>query len=299
MISTRSITDTNIANFVNQLADLSWNNITTCNDTEACFNIFREDFHTLFELNFPIQTKKLNKNIHKITNYMTARLLVSRANKNKLHKIAIHKPNNENCSAYKRYRNLYNTLLRNSKKLYFEENLKANVKNPKKTWDLLKEATNQKYKTNNINGIQINDLLNENEKDMAEEFNTFFSEVGVKISNSIKNTSLEPDDFIPPNPNPPNLEFGRISPMVVKNTISNFKSKTSQDIDGISNKLLKAISNEICTPLAHIFNLSPNQGIFPSKLKASQTVPIFKSGNSELCDNYRPISLLSSLSKVL
>ena len=87
--------------------------------------------------------------------------------------------------------------------------------------------------------------------------------------------------------------------MVVRNTISNFKSKTSQDIDGISNKLLKAISNEICTPLAHIFNLSLNQGIFPSKLKTSRTVPIFKSGNSELCDNYRPISLLSSLSKVL
>jgi hypothetical protein len=58
-------------------------------------------------------------------------------------------------------------------------------------------------------------------------------------------------------------------------------------------------SNEICTPLAHIFNLSLNQGIFPSKLKTSRTVPIFKSGNSELCDNYRPISLLSSLSKVL
>jgi hypothetical protein len=71
------------------------------------------------------------------------------------------------------------------------------------------------------------------------------------------------------------------------------------DSDGISSKLLKSIKNEICTPLAHIFNLSVNQGIFPKKLKKSRTVPIFKSGDPTLCDNYRPISLLSSMSKIL
>jgi len=105
--------------------------------------------------------------------------------------------------------------------------------------------------------------------------------------------------LFPPNPNPPALEFGRISPMVITNTILNFKPKSSQDIDGISNKLLKSISNVICIPLSHTFSLSLSQGIFPSKLKTSRTVPIFKSGNKETCDNYRPISLLSSISKIL
>jgi hypothetical protein len=78
-----------------------------------------------------------------------------------------------------------------------------------------------------------------------------------------------------------------------------FESKTSCDLDGISTKLLKHIISEICLPLAHIFNLSTSTGIFPSMLKTSRTVPIFKAGPPLLCDNYRPISLLSTLSKLL
>jgi hypothetical protein len=75
--------------------------------------------------------------------------------------------------------------------------------------------------------------------------------------------------------------------------------KSSVDIDGISNKLIKFIKFEIATPLVHLFNLSFKTGKFPSKLKKSRTVPIFKAGDVLKCDNYRPISLLSSISKIL
>jgi hypothetical protein len=51
--------------------------------------------------------------------------------------------------------------------------------------------------------------------------------------------------------------------------------------------------------LAHIFNLSLSTGQFSSSLKQCRVIPIFKSGDSLDCDNYRPISLLSSISKVL
>ena len=63
--------------------------------------------------------------------------------------------------------------------------------------------------------------------------------------------------------------------------------------------LIKQISTQIAVPLAHVFNLSLTSGIFPSKLKTSRTVPIHKAGRHDLCDNYRPISLLSTLSKIL
>jgi hypothetical protein len=63
--------------------------------------------------------------------------------------------------------------------------------------------------------------------------------------------------------------------------------------------MLKFVKFEIATPLVHMFNLSLSTGIFPSKLKMSRTVPIFKSGDPQKCDNYRPISLLSNISKIL
>jgi hypothetical protein len=75
--------------------------------------------------------------------------------------------------------------------------------------------------------------------------------------------------------------------------------KQSCDVHGVSSKMVKFIGNAIAIPLAHIFNLSLTSGKFPSKLKQCRVIPIFKSGNSSECDNYRPISLLSSISKVL
>jgi hypothetical protein len=63
--------------------------------------------------------------------------------------------------------------------------------------------------------------------------------------------------------------------------------------------MIKFIGNETAAPLSHIFNLSLTSGEFPSKLKLCRVLPIFKAGNTLECDNYRPISLLSSISKIL
>jgi ABC-type long-subunit fatty acid transport system fused permease/ATPase subunit len=72
---------------------------------------------------------------------MTTGLLISRRTKNLLHKTSLVNPSPVNIAKFRNYRNLYNTLIRKSKAKYFEENLNANVKNPKKTWELLREAT--------------------------------------------------------------------------------------------------------------------------------------------------------------
>ena len=63
--------------------------------------------------------------------------------------------------------------------------------------------------------------------------------------------------------------------------------------------MIKLVGDEICIPLSHIFNLSLQSGKFPTRFKQCRVIPIFKNGNSLECDNYRPISLLSSISKVL
>jgi hypothetical protein len=98
---------------------------------------------------------------------------------------------------------------------------------------------------------------------------------------------------------PPDLDFGNVNAYHVSDIIKSFPNKQSLDINGISLKLLKFINSEISTPLAHIFNLSFANGIFPQKLKTNRTVPIFKSGDPCLCDNYRPISLIPTLSKII
>jgi hypothetical protein len=85
----------------------------------------------------------------------------------------------------------------------------------------------------------------------------------------------------------------------VGDTLKLLANKSSTDLDGISCKLLKSIRSVIEAPLAHIFNLSLTTEEFPSKLKASKVIPIFKSGDPTNCDNYRPITLVNAFSKIL
>ena len=95
------------------------------------------------------------------------------------------------------------------------------------------------------------------------------------------------------------MRFDNISEVTVISIIDNMEAKTIVDSSGINMKMIKFLRYELAKPLAHLFNLSLNSGIFPSKLKISRTVPIFQSGDNTCCDNYRPISLLSSISKIL
>jgi hypothetical protein len=61
-----------------------------------------------------------------------------------LAKKCFNEPSIDNNLQYKKYRNLYNKLIRISKKTYYEEALNANICNSKKTWDILNEVINKK-----------------------------------------------------------------------------------------------------------------------------------------------------------
>ena len=52
-------------------------------------------------------------------------------------------------------------------------------------------------------------------------------------------------------------------------------------------------------PIALLANLSFSTGIFPTNLKTANAIPLFKKDDHMLCSNYRPISLLSNLSKII
>jgi hypothetical protein len=95
------------------------------------------------------------------------------------------------------------------------------------------------------------------------------------------------------------LNLGNTTPEHVKKIINKLASKNSCDVNGVSTRMIKSVGNEIATPLSHIFNLSLTNGKFPTQLKKCRVIPIYKAGDHTECDNYRPISLLSSISKIL
>ena len=110
----------------------------------------------------------------------------------------------------------------------------------------------------------------------------------------------KPEDFLPDyDENKAKFSLDNTGPVHICDIVKSFDSKMSQDLDGLSLKLIKYIIHDISIPLAHIFNLSLDNGVFPDKLKECRIVPIFKTGDPKSCDNYRPNSLVSTLSKIL
>jgi len=97
----------------------------------------------------------------------------------------------------------------------------------------------------------------------------------------------------------PNINLQFISTKEIENIIKSLKPKNSSGYDGISTKLIKICSPFISSPLAHICNKSLNSGIFPDRLKYAVVKPLLKKGDKSKISNYRPISILSSFSKVL
>lgn len=85
----------------------------------------------------------------------------------------------------------------------------------------------------------------------------------------------------------------------VVSVIRSLRSSGSSGKDEISSKVLKSCAHLLSSPLAHIINASFECGKFPSLLKTAIIKPLPKKSNAETPDQFRPISVLSTFSKVI
>ena len=300
VIKRRHYTKANMDSFKRDLQNTNWQSVTSTTDVNSCYDQFWKIYSDLHDLHFPLTSSRFNKNIHQISDFMTPGLLVSRTNKLKLHRVALTDNVPYNWQQYRTYRNIFNKMVKLSKKLYYLANIERNIKNPKKTWDILRELTTGKKEQSPIDKLKVEGKLISDPTQIAKEFNKFFTRIGRDIADLVEPTSKEPSDYIPlPETPHPTLRLDNISQQQIVDIISAMETKSSTDANGISTKILKYIKYQLSEPLSHLFTLSVTTGVFPSKLKISRTIPIFKTGEHSCCDNYRPISLLSSISKIL
>ena len=90
-----------------------------------------------------------------------------------------------------------------------------------------------------------------------------------------------------------------VTPEVVASKINNMKENKSPGVDGLSPKILKETVEQISKPLAHVFNMSLQEGIVPLEWKEANSIPLFKKGSRNKSVNYRPVSLTSVICKLL
>ena len=193
--------------------------------------------------------------------------------------------------------------IHSAKQIYYEtcfHHFRNDIRNTWKTINeiLTKNKTKQKLPTVfKENGTYITGNIN-----IANKFNTFFTNVGQKIATDIKYDGNKNYSFYLNKQINSTFTFKNIDEIIVKKTINNLPTKNSCGYDDIiSSKLLKVIAPVIIKQLTLLIDQVLNTGLFPDKLKIAKVIPIYmyKKGDPQLFENYRPISLLPTISKVL
>ena len=136
--------------------------------------------------------------------------------------------------------------------------------------------------------------------ELVNVFNDYFIDVGPKLAEKIEhehNYSFR--DFIPQHEPVERFIFQPVNIATVYRLITKLTISKATGIDEISAKVLKAAAPAIAEPLTRIFNMSIATDRFPMEWKVARVTPIFKKGQRTMLDNYRPISILPVVSKLM
>lgn len=186
---------------------------------------------------------------------------------------------------YLELKNNYKSSIKNAKLSYNALIIENSDNKCRAAWSIIKQVSGQ----NRSNSVPISPNC----------LNDFFINSINSIRSSIDLPIATYEQFLSNSFTPGELfQFKPISESDVNRVIFKLKNSKSVDYYGISNWVVKGVSDLIAAPLSTVVNLCLNEGIFPHALKISKVTPIHKSGERKDPANYRPVSLVPILSKI-
>ena len=285
----------NIAKFMSMLSDKSWFDVMNCNDAQVSYTRFHEELREVYDACFPFKIFKEGYNTRKpwLSEGMKEQIRI----KNKLFKMWKRSGNSDLESLYKRFRNKLNRSLKAAEKEHYAKLFEENKKNLKKSWKILKEIIGKAKSSNLCTRFKVDGHYTTDKQKITDGFNKFYINVGPNLANKIPSDSRPATTYMKDRI----VNSMAILPVVqeeVEKIIKGLK-ESSAGWDLIDCKVVKQTHMSFILPLTHIMNLSLMTGIVPLELKVARVIPIFKSGETNVFTNYRPVSVLPLFSKIL
>ena len=272
-------------------------------DPNLCFDAFNNKIKGLMERHIP--TVKLTKDQVKckLKPWITPGIVKSIDRRDFYHRKYIRCKNKDEKArlfvVYKRYRNSIVSLSRRSKYLHFTRFFNRHSNNMKKVWSGVRDIISSRTgKSTTPISISVGDSVTSDPSKVANSFNDFFTSIADSIRDKIQPANHHFSNFMK-NPNQRSLFFSPSTPEEIGKIINSFSPSKSNGPNSIPVKLLKLLNQDFSTQISFLINRSLETGVFPSSLKISKVVPVFKNKGSPLdVSNYRPISLLSNIEKI-
>lgn len=278
---------------------VDWNSIKDETDINTATNHFIETMNHLIDKH--TETYRIPNSKFTIKPWMTENMFRAIRRRDMFHQVARKNPNDENIQqAYKDYRNKCNESIKALKIKYKRQQIKISEGDSKKTWKTIKNICQLHNPCSNASELlQTTDTP----KKSLNLLNDFFTTIGESLSEEILtklNTTEEilaaeiPDKFKTSS----NFIMTMTDEMEINKIIDGMKTNSAPGVDAISNSIIKKAKHILSPIICHLCNLSLSKGIVPDCMKTANVCPIYKTGDKKQFGNYRPISLLPSISKI-
>lgn len=304
-IEFRSYKDFDENAFLIDLRNSPWDAVKMHDNVNDALNLWNCLFNEVVQKHVPKKVKRVKGTY---SPWLSGSIKKHMSTRDFLHRKAIRTGLKSDWDLYKNRRNYVTTLVRNCKENYFRDTIHKSSSNSRNLWKGLKEILPSKSSVN-PSSIVFNGNFLSNNDDIANGFNHHFTNVAnvLSESDSTINHSNDAnvcinlyDNYVDVNSvDKPKLFLPCITPDFVNDEIKNLCTKKATGLDDISCKILKIARPIIIDRLTYIMNLSLSSGCFPDVWKVAKVVPLHKGGDLNSINNFRPISILSCVSKII
>ncbi len=285
----RVYNDESIGRYREELAATDWTNLYAHHDANECFDKLHNQLTSLHDKHFPLRNKHI-KEQHSSNPYITNEIKSLIRQRNKLQR-KFYKKTITYGDAFRSLRNRISQMIRTAKANYFKSKLTEASGNCKRTWAVINTILGRKAKSSH------SITATHETQSVPDVFNTHFVNISKDLAAKISQPSSPFSSYLP-NPNVNTLHLRPVTETELLNIIENSRDNAA-GYDELPMQVIKKVATVLCPILTHVFNISISTGVFPEKMKLARVTPIYKSGPSSKPVNYRPISVLISLSKLL
>ena len=276
----RSFKKFDLLSFQSDLQAAPFQNIYGFADPDEALLFWSKTLLTVVNKHIPFIQKRVKSKI--LPGWLTKDILLAMEDRDRLKK-------NRLFDEYKKKRNVVKYLIRKSKRNFFEK-LIEDKSNTASIWKAIRQLTKPSSPDVDCNIS-------------ANAFNNHFTDIGKKlISKEIKPDSFDTsalEQFCLLKNIKTKFSVPLMSVQDVLSYIGSLKNKTSCGFDEISPQILKLSAPFIADSITYLLNLCLSKNYFPDEFKYAKIIPLHKKGDVSDINNYRPISLLPVISKVL
>ena len=301
--SYRDLKRLDMQKFVDELRDAPWEAAFVFEDTNNIVDIWYKICTDVLDSQVPVKQKRLKK--RKQPKWFTTEISDHIKKRDGLLNKARISGSPDDWATFKQVKNKVCSLMSSTKEQYFKNQFAEHENNPKRLWGLIKNLT--RHDVNNhasIRQLKDGDQVITSTLDITECLNFWSVKEPLELlrnlpSNKVTHVSLQRIKDLRKDDRKAQFTISYITPENIETLLQSMPFHKATGSDGLGAQILEIVARAISLPLSRLINHCINTSTFPSVWKSAKVTPIYKGqGRRDDKNNYRPISVLPSLSKV-